>query len=63
MSEKNNQGQTFVYATYIKTTPEKLWEALTDGNFSEKYWFGFHISSDWKVGSPVYIRNPEFLEG
>jgi uncharacterized protein YndB with AHSA1/START domain len=63
MSEQNTETQTFVYATYIKTTPEKLWQALTDGNFSEKYWFGFRISSDWKTGSPVYIRNPEFLEG
>jgi uncharacterized protein YndB with AHSA1/START domain len=33
----------FVYATYIRTTPEKLWEALTKGDFSEKYWFGFRI--------------------
>ena len=30
----------FVYVTYIETTPEKLWEALTDGDFTERYWFG-----------------------
>ena len=30
----------FVYVTYIETTPEKLWEALTDGEFTERYWFG-----------------------
>jgi len=41
----------FVYVTYIETTPEKLWHALTDGNFSERYWFGVHVKSDWKVGS------------
>jgi uncharacterized protein YndB with AHSA1/START domain len=42
----------FVYVTYIETTPEKLWHALTDGNFTERYWFGAHLKSDWKVGSP-----------
>ena len=30
----------FVYVTYIETTPEKLWQALTDGDFTERYWFG-----------------------
>ncbi len=42
----------FVYVSYIETTPEKLWHALTDGNFTERYWFGHRVSSDWKVGSP-----------
>src|SRR3981189_1925928 len=41
----------FVYVTYIETTPEKLWHALTDGNFTERYWFGVRLESDWKVGS------------
>ena len=41
----------FVYTTYIETTPEKLWQALTDGNFTERYWFGARLRSDWKVGS------------
>src|SRR5277367_5128994 len=41
----------FVYVTYIETTPEKLWHALTDGNFTERYWFGAHLKSDWKVVS------------
>jgi uncharacterized protein YndB with AHSA1/START domain len=30
----------FVYVTYIATTPEKLWQALTDGAFTCRYWFG-----------------------
>ena|SRR5450755_4471403 len=42
----------FVYTTYIETTPEKLWQALTDGDFTERYWFGHRVASDWKVGSP-----------
>jgi uncharacterized protein YndB with AHSA1/START domain len=41
----------FVYVTYIETTPEKLWEALTDSAFSKRYWFGTEVKSDWKVGS------------
>src|SRR5258708_4070925 len=41
----------FVYVTYIDTTPEKLWEALTDGDFTQRYWFGARLKSDWKVGS------------
>jgi uncharacterized protein YndB with AHSA1/START domain len=41
----------FIYVTYIETTPQKLWEALTDGDFTERYWFGVHLRSDWKIGS------------
>ena len=41
----------FVYTTYIETTVEKLWQALTDGDFTERYWFGARLRSDWKVGS------------
>ena len=43
---------SFVYVTYIETTPEKLWEALTNSEFSKRYWFGTEVRSDWKVGSP-----------
>ena len=41
----------FVYVTYIETTPEKLWHALTDGEFTARYWFGARLKSDWEVGS------------
>jgi uncharacterized protein YndB with AHSA1/START domain len=43
----------FVYVTYIKTTPEQLWQALTDGEFTRRYWFGRRVKSDWRVGSRV----------
>ena len=46
----------FVYTTYIETTAEKLWQALTDGDFTERYWFGHRVASDWKVGSPYSIH-------
>jgi uncharacterized protein YndB with AHSA1/START domain len=43
---------TFVYVTYIRTTPEKLWSALTDDvAFMKQYWFGNHCKSQWTVGS------------
>ena len=54
--------ETFVYATYIRTTPEKLWEALTNGDFSVKYWMGFRIELEQKAGGRVRIlppRDPE----
>jgi uncharacterized protein YndB with AHSA1/START domain len=42
---------TFKYVTYIRTTPEKLWQALTTTEIIKKYWFGLRIDTDWKVGS------------
>lgn len=48
----------FVYVTYIATTPEKLWEALTCSDFTEQYFFGSQIESDWREGSTItYSRN------
>ncbi|MFP3916933.1 SRPBCC family protein [Lysinibacillus telephonicus] len=46
-------SSSFQYDIYIATTPEKLWEALTNSEFTEKYWFGRKIQSDWKEGSLV----------
>lgn len=48
----NNHIPDAVFVTYIVTTPEKLWEALTSGDFTEQYYFGRRIDSDWKAGSP-----------
>jgi uncharacterized protein YndB with AHSA1/START domain len=42
---------SFVYTTYIATTPEKLWQALTNSEFTKQYFFGREIVSDWQVGS------------
>ena len=42
---------TFVYVTYIRTTPEELWSALTDAEFMKQYWFGIHCESEWTPGS------------
>jgi uncharacterized protein YndB with AHSA1/START domain len=41
----------FLYVTYILAAPEKVWEALTDGEMTRQYWGHVNVS-DWKVGSP-----------
>ncbi len=48
--------QDTVYVTYIATTPEKLWAALTGPEFTPAYFFGRRVESDWKVGSPFILR-------
>lgn len=44
-------ASTFVYVTYIRTTPEQLWSALTSPEFTRQYWFGVHHESEWKAGA------------
>jgi uncharacterized protein YndB with AHSA1/START domain len=44
-------SSTFVYVTYIRTTPEKLWGALTDPEFMKQYWFGMIQECEWKPGA------------
>jgi len=41
----------FVYVIYIRTTQEKLWNALLLPEFSKQYWFGYHQESEWKKGA------------
>ena len=41
----------FVYVTYIRTTPEKLWDALLKPEFTRLYWFGVTQESEWKKGA------------
>lgn len=41
----------FVYVVYIRTSPKKLWDALTNPKIVREYWFGLRIDTDWKAGS------------
>jgi uncharacterized protein YndB with AHSA1/START domain len=50
---------TFVYVTYIATTLEKLWDALTSEAFTQQYWGDGQLQSDWQVGSSIEQVNPE----
>lgn len=47
---------SFVYVTYIRSTPEKVWAALTDPQIINKYWFGITADSDFKAGSPWALK-------
>jgi uncharacterized protein YndB with AHSA1/START domain len=49
----------FVYVTFIRTAPEKLWAALTSPEFMRQYWFGVTLNTDWKVGSPWTLTYPD----
>jgi uncharacterized protein YndB with AHSA1/START domain len=47
-----------VFEIYIRTTPERLWEAITDPATRQKYHFGSAINSDWTVGSSYQLIHP-----
>lgn len=48
-----------VYEVYIRTTPDKIWQALTDGKTSKQYFYGGTLKSDWKVGSSMDLVDDE----
>lgn len=50
---------TFVYVTYIATTIEQLWEAITSESFTQQYWQDEQLQSDWQVGSSVQQTNAD----
>src|SRR5687767_14118607 len=56
-----------VFEIYIKTTPERLWEAITDPELRARYSFGVRVNSDWKTGSGYQSVHPngptEIAEG
>jgi uncharacterized protein YndB with AHSA1/START domain/DNA-binding transcriptional ArsR family regulator len=47
---------SFVYKTYINTTPEQLWQALTDPVFTQRYW-NTTLESTWEVGATITWNN------
>lgn len=51
-------NSTFIYAIYIRSTPEKVWNALTTPVQWDQCWMGTHLESDWKVGSPWRAVSP-----
>lgn len=58
--ETQPMSSEFVYVTYIRTTPERLWQAITDPAFSSRY-MGHAIVSDWVKGS-TYVWADRELE-
>ena len=49
----------FVYVTYIRTTPEKLWQALIDPEFTRRYWVETWQDSEWKPGASWRLIIPD----
>lgn len=49
----------FVYVTFIRTTPEKLWSALTDVKQMKEYWFGMQLKADWRTGAEWHMVFPD----
>ena len=54
-----NNTPKLVYVTQIRTTPAKLWEALTNPDFIQQYFFGCRNTSTWKVGDAIESRDPD----
>jgi uncharacterized protein YndB with AHSA1/START domain len=51
-----------VYTIYIASTPEKVWEALTSAEFSRKYFSGFAVEMEPKLGGRFIVRAPDGSE-
>jgi uncharacterized protein YndB with AHSA1/START domain len=49
----------FVYVTYIRTTPQKLWQALLEPEFTRRYWVETWQQCDWKPGSSWKLMIPD----
>jgi uncharacterized protein YndB with AHSA1/START domain len=50
---------SFVYVTYIRATPEKVWQALTEPEFTRQFWAGTSQECEWKVGVSWRIMIPD----
>ena len=55
----NPGGTIFSYVTFIRTTPERLWSAVTTPDFMKQYWFGSYIETDWMPGSSWKLLFPD----
>ena len=65
-ADMSTPGPRHIYEIFIRTTPQKLWDAITKPEFTRQYFYGSLVKSDWKVGSPVVHTDAEgkpMLEG
>ena len=51
--------ERFIYVTYIRTTPEKVWDALLKPEFTRAYWMGVWHDCDWNKGSSWKLMFPD----
>ena len=59
LKSRLEEPMTQIYELFIKTTAERLWQALTDPAMTKNYFYGEQIHSDWKAGSPWHSIGPE----
>ncbi|HEY2837882.1 MAG TPA: SRPBCC family protein [Pirellulales bacterium] len=59
MADHELTSESTIYVTYIASTPQKVWAALTSSEFTRQYFFGRSVESEWKVGSPWILRKPD----
>jgi uncharacterized protein YndB with AHSA1/START domain len=50
---------SFIYVTYIRTTSERLWSALTSKEFARQYWLGAYPEAEWKIGGSWKLIFPD----
>jgi uncharacterized protein YndB with AHSA1/START domain len=50
---------SFVYVTYIRATPERVWRALTEPEFTRQFWAGTTQECEWRIGAPWRIMIPD----
>jgi uncharacterized protein YndB with AHSA1/START domain len=53
LEETMEQRPRHIFQTWIRTTPERLWQAITDPAQTKQYFFGTAVDTDWKAGSPI----------
>jgi|SRR5215471_11525856 len=49
----------FLYVSYIRAAPQKIWDALTDPEMNKQFWGGYHQDSSWKVGADYKVAGPD----
>jgi uncharacterized protein YndB with AHSA1/START domain len=49
----------FLYVTYIRATPQKIWDCFTDPDMNKKFWSGYHQDSSFEVGADYKLTGPD----
>jgi DNA-binding transcriptional ArsR family regulator/uncharacterized protein YndB with AHSA1/START domain len=57
--DQQSEQTSFVYTTYVNTTPERVWQGLTEPAFTERYWGGVSFPTDWRKGSTYDVAYRE----
>jgi uncharacterized protein YndB with AHSA1/START domain/DNA-binding transcriptional ArsR family regulator len=59
MEEQPMERPRHVYTVFVRSTPERVWRAITDGAETQRYYYGTRVSSSWEVGAPLSYANPD----